>query len=70
MRRTALRRGAGPPAAVALAALAARLCGAPPHAEAYVRYKTTTNAGFFWPQTCVPVSAFPPASPTRTATWR
>jgi len=58
MRRTALRRGAGPPAAVALAALALAFA-TPRRAAAYVRYKTATNVGFFWPQSCVPVSAFP-----------
>jgi hypothetical protein len=28
-------------------------------ARAFVRYKTSTGLGFFWPQTCVPVSAYP-----------
>jgi hypothetical protein len=28
-------------------------------AEAYVRYKTETGIGFFWPQTWVPVTAYP-----------
>jgi hypothetical protein len=32
---------------------------AAPRAEAYVRYKTSKGVGFFWPQTCVPVSVYP-----------
>ncbi|HVU49372.1 MAG TPA: hypothetical protein VHL80_01735 [Polyangia bacterium] len=59
MKRPAPRRGAGPLlVAGALAALAAGVA-APPRAEAYVRYKTTSGVGFFWPQSCVPLSAYP-----------
>jgi hypothetical protein len=61
MRRPALRRGVGAGRAAgvaALAALAASVCAAP-RADAYVRYKTAKGAAFFWPQSCVPVSAFP-----------
>jgi hypothetical protein len=58
MSRPALRRGAGLRGALALAALALGVA-ASPRAEAYVRYKTATGAGFFWPQTCVPVFAYP-----------
>jgi hypothetical protein len=32
---------------------------AAPRAEAYVRYKTKSGKGFFWPQTCIPLSAYP-----------
>src|SRR5262249_13561990 len=63
-RRTALRRGvgAGLRAAVALAGLLAALAlsvAASPRAEAYVRYKTASGQGFYWPQSCVPVWAYP-----------
>ncbi|HVR00661.1 MAG TPA: hypothetical protein VMT47_00890 [Polyangia bacterium] len=56
--RRALRRGV-----VARLGLAASLVcaafAASPRVEAYVRYKTTSGLGFFWPQTCVPVSVYP-----------
>jgi hypothetical protein len=62
IRPRALRRGgakglrlAGP---LAVAGLLLSLA-APPRAEAYVRYLTKSGLGFFWPQTCVPVSAYP-----------
>jgi hypothetical protein len=60
MKHAAPRRGVGPPAAVpvALAALALGFA-APPRVEAYVRYKTDKGVGFFWPQTCIPFSAYP-----------
>jgi hypothetical protein len=70
MRRSAPRRGLGGAAprrglggasraiAVALAALALVVVG-PPRAEAYVRYKTASGLGFFWPQSCVPLSVYP-----------
>jgi hypothetical protein len=47
--------------AAALAALVVPVLAlaAPPPAAAYVRYKTKTGAGFFWPQTCVPLFAYP-----------
>jgi hypothetical protein len=32
---------------------------AAPRAEAYVRYKTKSGVGFFWPQTCIPLFAYP-----------
>jgi hypothetical protein len=43
---------------VALVATVVALLAAP-RAEAYVRYKTSKGQGFFWPQTCVPVSVYP-----------
>ncbi|HEY2730500.1 MAG TPA: hypothetical protein VGK52_11190 [Polyangia bacterium] len=56
--RRALRRGVvarlGLAASLACAALVAA-----PRAEAYVRYKTMSGIGFFWPQSCVPVSVYP-----------
>jgi hypothetical protein len=59
-RRPALRRGVatGPRVAVPVALVVLSLAAAP-RAEAYVRYKTKSGVGFFWPQTCVPVSAYP-----------
>jgi hypothetical protein len=53
--RRAARRlgGLAAVAALALCALAA------PRAEAYVRYKTKSGVGFYWPQTCIPVWAYP-----------
>jgi hypothetical protein len=60
--RRALRRGVVPrlglAASLACAALVASLVAAP-RAQAYVRYKTTSGIGFFWPQTCIPVSVYP-----------
>lgn len=41
-----------------LAGVAGALLAARP-AQAFVRYKTSTGIGFFWPQTCVPVTAYP-----------
>jgi len=62
VRSPALRRGVARaplrPVPLALAALALSLAAGPP-AEAYVRYKTATGLGFYWPQTCVPVSVYP-----------
>ena len=46
------------PGAVAALALAFSLAAAP-RAEAYVRYKTKSGQGFYWPQTCIPLSAYP-----------
>jgi hypothetical protein len=61
-RSSALRRGVVRarlrPVTLALAGLALTLAAGPP-AHAYVRYKTATGIGFYWPQTCVPVSVYP-----------
>jgi hypothetical protein len=59
--RPARGRGLGGPAlALAFFVLAfAVLALAPGRAEAYVRYKTDTGKPFYWPQSCVPVSAYP-----------
>jgi hypothetical protein len=59
MSRGARARGGGcAVAAVACAALS--LCGATRPAAAYVRYRTaTTNEPFAWPQSCVPITAYP-----------
>jgi hypothetical protein len=55
--RPARGRGLGGPAlALALSVLATL---APGRAEAYVRYKTDSGKPFYWPQSCVPVSAYP-----------
>jgi hypothetical protein len=49
-----MKVGRGAAALIVLAAL-----GVARPAAAYVRYKTMTDIGFFWPQTCVPVSVYP-----------
>jgi hypothetical protein len=55
--RAALRRGAARSAGVAVALA---LCfAAAPRAEAFVRYKTSGGLPFYWPQTCIPLSAYP-----------
>jgi hypothetical protein len=50
-------RGPGTSALLALAGFVVLL--AAPRADAYVRYKTSKGVEFFWPQTCIPVSAYP-----------
>jgi hypothetical protein len=55
------RRRAGVAAVVRVALLAGgavALLGARP-ALAFVRYKTASGIGFFWPQTCVPATVYP-----------
>jgi len=42
-----------------LAAVAGFVLLGAPRAEAYVRYKTMSGKSFFWPQTCVPIFAYP-----------
>jgi hypothetical protein len=54
--RRGVARGLRLAGLLSLAALP--LLRAPP-ALAYVRYMTSTGHGFFWPQTCVPVSVYP-----------
>jgi MYXO-CTERM domain-containing protein len=48
---------AGAVAAGLVAAFVALAAPAP--ASAYVRYETKTGVGFFWPQSCVPLFAYP-----------
>jgi hypothetical protein len=52
------RRRAGVAAVVGVALFAGALLGARP-ALAFVRYKTASGIGFFWPQTCVPATVYP-----------
>jgi hypothetical protein len=61
---SALRRARRPAvsrsiARLALLATVAVGLGAARPARAFVRYKTPSGAAFFWPQTCVPLSAYP-----------